>query len=154
MDSALRLLEQARFVDRANWRPWLSLGHLHRTRSFWGLDSEQKTRDAVLAMECYEAALARNPLDMMALFGLARTHGLLGRPDQALEVLREINRMDRNNMFFLPQFGLQLRNMGRDKEALEVFHEARKFWSNEMISINIRLLERRMAGRQAGEPSL
>ncbi|MBU1692959.1 MAG: O-antigen ligase family protein [Verrucomicrobia bacterium] len=152
MAPALRRLELARAVDRANWRPWLSLGHLHRTRSFWGLDPEQKKSDAALAIECYEAALARNPLDMMALYGLARLQQMLGRPEQALDILREINRMDRNNMFFLPQLGLQLRTMGQDEEALAVFREARSLWSNDMITINIRLLERRLAGRKNVTP--
>ncbi|HOW98751.1 MAG TPA: tetratricopeptide repeat protein, partial [Kiritimatiellia bacterium] len=136
-------------VDRANWRPWLSLGHLHRTRAFWALDPEDKAREAALAFECYEGAAARNPLDMMVRFGIARTYSAQGQPEQALEILRDINRMDRNNMFFMPQLGLQLRNMGRDEEALAVFREAANRWSNEMIAINIRLLERRLAARQA-----
>lgn len=153
MEPARRLLEQARAVDRANWRPWLSLGHLHRTSAFWALDGEEKTRQAGLALECYDGARARNPLDMMALFGLARTHGAQGRQEQALALLLEINRMDRNNQFFLPQLGLQLRNMGRDEEALAIFREAANRWSDEMISINIRLLERRMAKRAAPPPS-
>jgi tetratricopeptide (TPR) repeat protein len=152
MEPALRRLEQARAVDRANWRPWLSLGHLYRTRSFWALDPEQKKRDAALATESYTAALARNPLDMMALFGLARVQQSLGRSEQALEILGEINRMDRNNMFFLPQLGLQLRTMGRDEEALAVFRDAKTRWSSEMITINIRRLERRLAERQPVMP--
>lgn len=149
MEPARRLLEQARAVDRANWRPWLSLGHLHRTLAFWALDPEDKAREAARAFECYEGAAARNPLDMMVRFGIARTHSAQGQPEQALEILRDINRMDQNNMFFVPQLGLQLRNMGRDEEALAVFRWAADRWSSEMISINIRLLERRLASRQA-----
>ncbi len=149
MEPARRLLEQARAVDRANWRPWLSLGHLHRTGAFWALDGEEKKRQAGLALECYDKARVRNPLDMMVLFGLARTDDAQGRKEEALARLIEINRMDRNNMFFLPQLGLQLRNMGRDEEALSVFREAASRWSDEMILINIRLLERRLAKRAA-----
>ena len=100
MESALGRLELARAVDRANWRPWLSLGHLYRTRSFWALDADQKAPDAALALECYEAARVRNPLDMMVLFGMARARVVLGRPEEALEILRAINQRDRNNMFF------------------------------------------------------
>lgn len=144
-DTAISFFQKACWVDPGNWRPYTGLGHTYRTRGFWDLDADRKKENAEQALSFYEQALARNPLDMMTLYGLSRTYELLGDQEKALELLRDINARDRLNPFYTGQLGLQLRNMGRYEEALDVFREAADRWGSEMAVINIRLLEHKLA---------
>jgi O-antigen ligase len=128
-------------VDSRNPDAWLGYGHLLRIRAMWSFDAEQKKADIARAAEAYNAALARNPSSLETGVSLALLYNLSGEADRALSMLQDIAAkapLHRDNLCTL---GLQLRQMGRSAEALEVFRRAQKIESNEMVEINIRELE-------------
>ena len=145
MVKAERLLRLAGRLDPGNPNPWISLGHIYRTKGFWDLDAEQKQADREEAMAFYEKGLARNPLHTMGLYGVSRLYAAQGDQEKALELLRQVNQMYRNNQFFVTQLGIQLRQMGRYQEALDVFRAAAAQWSTPTIQLNVQLLERQLA---------
>lgn len=151
MPRATSLYRAAIAVDAGNGRAYVGLANAYQSQSFWNLDRPERDRQAREAVGLYEQALARNPYDLEALFGLSKVHNTLGEKEKALECLRRAVKHDRNHVFYVTQFGLQLRRMGRDEEALRFFREIRKTWDTETIRLNVRTLETRLA-RQQGIP--
>ena len=149
MPQANGLFDKAIAIDPGNWRPYMSKAHVFMAQSFWNFDAEAKTRQARDAVTLYEKALARNPYDLEAVFGLGKAYNVLGEPEQALDCLRKAAAADPEHLFYASHLGLQLRRMGRDQEALEVFRKAAAKWNNEMVLLNIKALEEKMAAAQA-----
>ena len=144
-DDAERMLQWSRRVDGRNWRPYLGLGHLYQSRSFWDLDADAKRERAREAKAFYEQSVAKNPFDAEGLFGLAKVHNTLGEDERALEYMRESVRRNPRHLFYVSHLGLQLRRMGRYEEALAIFRDARDRWGSDMIDINIRFLQEKLA---------
>jgi O-antigen ligase len=153
MTQADSLFDKAIVIDPGNWRPYLSKAHILMTQSFWNFDAEAKARQAQASMELYNKALARNPYDLEIVFGLGKAYNVLGEPEKALDCLRRAAAADPEHMFYASHLGLQLRRMGRDQEALDVFRKAAAKWNDEMITLNIQALEKKLAQAATNAPA-
>jgi len=140
-DLSEKAYQRAIACDSRNPQPWLGYGHLVRIRGTWNQDATLKKRDLERAEELYNEALARNPSLLDAEVSLAILYNQTGNPDRALATLQKIVEhapLHRDN---LCRLGLQLKQMGRRAEALDVFRRARELGVTPMIDLNIRDLE-------------
>ncbi len=149
MDDASRLFDKSIAADAGNWRPYMSKAHVFMSQSFWNFDADEKVRQARDAVALYDNALARNPYDLEAVFGLGKAYNVLGEQEKALDCLRRAVAADPEHLFYASHLGLQLRRMGRDQEALDVFRQAAAKWNNEMVLLNIKALEEKLAAATA-----
>ena len=138
--------------DGKNWQPHLGLGHLAAAKATWFFDPDPeaersgKRRLAEEARAHYEKALELNPCDMAAVFGLARMANATGDSEGALEQFRRAAAYQRRHVFYREQLGIQLRRMGRDGEALEVFRKnVEDGVATDISALNIASLERSLA---------
>ena len=145
--------------DAGNAQPHLGLGKVKSAQALWYRDPDpaaERAGRARLAAEA-EASLLRaqelNPLDMAVVFALARVHNAMGDPEAALEACRRAAAFQRKHVFYREQVGIQLRRMGRDREALEVFRQnVDDGVAGEVSVLNVRLLERKFATEAAAVP--
>lgn len=87
---------------------------------------------------------------MAAEFGLARAFNAVGNPEEALDHYRNAARHQKRHIFYREQVGIQLRRMGRDSEALEVFRQnVAEGIATDVSRLNIRTLERKAAREAA-----
>jgi len=142
--------------DSWDWKPHLGLGHFKASQALWYRDpdvvaeQEGKRRLAEDALRHFRAAQERNPLEMAAEFGLARAHNAAGDPEQALEHYRNAARHQKRHVFYREQLGIQLRRLGRDGEALEVFRQnVAEGVATDVSRLNLRALERKAAREKA-----
>ena len=149
MPQADSLFDKAIAIDPGNWRPYMSKAHVLMAQSFWNFDAEAKARQARDSVTLYDKALARNPYDLEAVFGLGKAYNVLGEQEKALDCLRKAAAADPEHLFYASHLGLQLRRMGRDQEALDVFRKAAAKWNNEMVTLNIKALEEKLAAQAA-----
>ena len=151
--------EKAIRWDAGNAQPHLGLGKVKSAQALWYRDPDpaaERAGRARLAAEA-EASLLRaqelNPLDMAVVFALARVHNAMGDPEAALEACRRAAAFQRKHVFYREQVGIQLRRMGRDREALEVFRQnVDDGVAGEVSVLNVRLLERKFATEAAAVP--
>lgn len=143
--------------DSWNWRPHLGMGDLKSIQALWhrdpDLEREQagKQQLAAEAAESFRKARSRNACDMAVEFGLGRALNAMGDPDKALEHYRRAAAYQQRHIFYREQLGIQLRRMGRDREALEVFRRnVEDGVSSDVSRLNIRMLERKLAREEAG----
>ena len=146
--------------DGGNWRPHLGWGNLQVAKARWlrdpdaAAEREGRRRLAAEAAEHFRSALERNACDMAAVFGLARADNARGDPEAALEHLRRAAAYQRRHVFYREQLGIQLRQMGRDREALEVFRQnVADGVAGEISALNIRALERKLARETPAAPA-
>lgn len=144
--------QRANRWDAWDWKPYLGLGHFNASRALWYRDpdraaeQEGKRRLAEEAIGYFQAAQERNPLEMAAEFGLARAHNAAGHPEEALEHYRNAARHQRRHVFYREQLGIQLRRLGQDDEAMEVFRQnVADGVATDVSRMNIRALERKAA---------
>lgn len=137
-----------------NWQPWLGLGNLKSTQGFWyrAPDEEAQARGkralADAAREAYTEAARLNPGDMNVEYGLARAENAAGNPEAALEHCRKAAAYQHRHVFYRDQLGLQLKLMGREDEALDVFRQnIADGVGSETSRLNVRILERKAAKR-------
>jgi tetratricopeptide (TPR) repeat protein len=152
--------EKAIRWDDGNWQPYLGLGNLKSAQAIWYRDPdstaerEGRLRLAGQAAEYFQQAMRRNPGDMAAAFGLARAYNAMGDPEAALGQFRRAASYQRRHVFYREQLGIQLRQMGRDAEALEVFRQNLiDGVATDVSMLNIRALERKQAKESTGAPS-
>ncbi len=145
--------------DGGNWQPHLGLGNLNSSRALWYRDPDPaaeragKARWAGAAKESLLRARELNPYDMAVEFVLARVYNALGDPEAALAEYRRAADHQRKHVFYRQQVGVQLRRMGRDREALEVFRQnVADGVADEVSVLNIGLLERKLAKEAAAVP--
>ncbi len=149
MPEAGEYFQQGMKWDPGNWQPWLGMAHILQSQGFWNYDITIKSNLATEAIGYYQAALARNPYDLEAVFGLSKCYNTLGEQGKALDELSRAVRHDKYHLFYLSQLGLQLRRMERYPEALQVFEAMRKISpGNEMAKLNINLLQAKIAESQ------
>lgn len=148
--------EKAIRWDAGNAQPHLGLGQLRSAQALWYRDPdpaaerEGKARLAAEAKTSLLRAQELNPLDMAVVFALARVHNAMGEPEAALEACRRAAAFQHKHVFYREQVGIQLRRMGRDREALEVFRKnVEDGVAGEVSVLNIRLLERKFAKEAA-----
>lgn len=138
--------------DAGNWQPHLAAGHIRSVQAAWYRDPDReaekagKKRLAEEAVRFYRRAGELNPCDMAVVQGLARAHNAMGDPDGALEYVRRAAAYQPRHVFYREQLGIQLRQMGRAAEALEVFRKnVEDGVASEVSRLNIRALERKQA---------
>ena len=153
--------EKAIRWDAGNAQPHLGLGKMKSAQALWYRDPDPAAERAGQARLAADAKIhllrARelNPLDMAVAFALARVYNALGDPEAALEECRRAAAFQRKHVFYREQVGLQLRRMGRDREALEVFRQnVADGVAGEVSVLNVGLLERKFAkAAAAASPS-
>ena len=145
--------------DRGNWQPHLGLGNLTAAQARWYRDPDLaveqagRTQLAAESAEHFRRALELNPVDMAAELGLARASNAQGNPDGALAHFRRAAAYQPRHIFYREQLGIQLRRMGRDRDALEVFRQnIADGVATDVSALNIFALERKLA-REAVPPS-
>lgn len=145
--------------DAGNWQPYLGLGNLRATQAMWyrnpdfATERADKKRLAAEASAYFESAIKRNPAEMAAVFGLARAYNVIGKSEEALEQYRRAATYQRRHVFYREQLGIQLRRMGRDDEALQIFRQNLADKAHTDVSLlNIRSLERKRAKAAASKP--
>ena len=137
--------QRAIACEPGNAQPHVGYGHLLRTRATWSFDEAEKKLLIARAAEQYRTALDRNPLENEAEVSLALLYNLAGDRDRALAALRAIVEKAPLHRDNLCRLGLQLKQMGRPAEALDVFRRARQLGSTEMIEVNVGELEKNAA---------
>ncbi|MDR0994645.1 MAG: O-antigen ligase family protein [Verrucomicrobiota bacterium] len=159
VEEATAAYQKAIAWDSWNWEPALGLAILKTTQAFWYRDpdlDEEKAHQQMLigeAVEHYHMARERNPYDMAIEFGLARAMNVLGNFEEALLHYQRAAEYQQRHVFYREQLGIQLRRMGRDQEALDVFRRNVQDKVHTDVSVlNIRALERK-ADRQAKAPA-
>lgn len=149
MEEAEAGYQRALRLEPRYWQAYIGLGHLYAGQAFWNRDPETKAQQIGKAEQAYQAALAINPWEGSAAFGLSRLYNLKGQPEEALRILQGVVEKMPYHRDYLNQLGLQLRQMGRLAEALEVFKRARSFGLNEMADLNIQSITRKLAQQTA-----
>lgn len=142
--------------DGWNWKPYVGLGNLKATQAMWlrdpdpATEKESRKRLAEEAVGHFREAQARNSRDMEVEFGWARALNAVGDRDGALEHFRRAATYQHRHIFYREQLGVQLRQMGRDQEALGVFRKNVEDKVSSGVSVlNIRSLERKLAKEAA-----
>ncbi|MCC5848129.1 MAG: O-antigen ligase family protein [Verrucomicrobia bacterium] len=133
-----------------HWRGWAEHGYHLRAEAFWNRNPEQRAELVEGSREAYETALRWNPMDRIALMGLAELERQEGNLEAAAEWMDALLQWDPRNAHVLVQYGIVLRRLGRYEEALEAFEVASRYRRNDrQIQMNIELLEKRI--REAGQ---
>ncbi len=145
--------------DDRNAHPYQGLGHLKIAQATWfrnpdlAMEQSERHRLAQEAAGHFHQALVQNPCDMSIVFGLARAHNLLGDSEAALDYFLQARTYAPRHVFYREQLGIQLRQMGRDAEALDVFRQNVKDGvATEISTLNIRAIERKQAKEAAAKP--
>ena len=111
--------------DAANEQPYAGLAAIRMAQATWRRDLDP----VALAAEAegfYQAAVDRNPLDALSVYGVGRAKKLQdGDPEEVLAAFREASALQPMNRFFGTQVAVQLRMMGRREEAAEWLRERR-----------------------------
>ena len=77
---------------------------------------------------------------------LGRVYNARGEPEAALAEFRRAAAARPRYVFYREQVGIQLRQMGREREALETFRKnLADGVGGEVSQLNVRLLERKLA---------
>ena len=104
------------------------------------LDPDYRRETFEEALALYEQAYQRNPYDMNVVYGLGRCWFHLGEEEKSLDYLRRAVEHWPSNVYYSMQLGLQLRQMGRNEEALEALEHARRAggWADPLINPRLR----------------
>ena len=158
-DEAEAKYKKSIWWDMRNAQPYQGLGNIKIAQATWlrnpdlAIEQSERRRLAQEAAEHFQQALIRNPCDMSIVFGLARAHNLLGDPGAALDYFLQARNHAPRHVFYREQLGIQLRQMGRDAEALEVFRQNVKDGvATEISTLNIRAIERKQAKEAVSKP--
>lgn len=111
--------------DGDNASPWTGLGDVYYARAFWyrdpGGDVEATARGKEelvrRAEDAYRAALERNPMHPMAVYGIGKTADLRGDPERALGLYKQAADMRPFDAFHKNNVARRLRQLGRKDEA-------------------------------------
>ncbi len=134
-----------------NWRARLGLAHLLRAQSFWMRNPAIRDPWIDEALELYASVERLNPVDHSVWYGQGSLYKMRGDQESALaKRLKAVERIPRH-IFYLNSLGLQLREMRRDEEALEVFRRSQAAEPNDLAERNIALLSRRIRAARAAE---
>ena len=159
-DEAVAGYEKSIRWDRGNWQPHLGLGKVRSAQATWQRDPDPeaeragKERLAAAAETSLVRARELNPCDMAVALMLGRVYNVRGEPAAALEEFRRAAAFKPRHVFYREQVGIQLRRMGRDREALETFRQNLVDRAGgETSALNVRLLERKLARAAAPAPA-
>lgn len=129
----------------ANWRAHIGYAHLLRSRSFWVRDRTLREQWLSDARAHYELSLAKNPWEVDAVYGLSGLYKMAGDQERALELRRKAVELVPRHVFYLNELGLQLKDMGRYAEALEVYQQSRAVETSPAAERNIAWLRAQLA---------
>jgi len=104
-----------------NWKPVMGLAHLYKTRAFWNLDTLQKEAQAHLASTLYAKAYRENSGEMEILYGNSRIMEILGHPETAAALLKQIINEAPHAFFYRKKLARLYEKYGDYPEALEVW---------------------------------
>lgn len=120
-----------------NWNAHVGLANLLRTRSYWMRNPETRAAWIAEARQHYEMAEAMNPWEADVLYGLGSLYKQEGNQEKALELRRlTVDKVPRQT-FYLNELGLQLREMNRYDEAMEVFRSSMAVAATPVAERNI-----------------
>lgn len=155
-DEAVVGFEKSIRWDGGNWQPHLGLGQVRSAQAVWHRDPDldaERAAKAAWAAEAEEHLLRAqdlNPFDMAAALMLGRVYNARGEPEAALAEFRRAAAARPRYVFYREQVGIQLRRMGRDREALDTFRKnLADGVGGEISQLNVRLLERKLAREEA-----
>jgi len=143
-DQAQKLYRQAITWAPGNWKAHIGYAHLMRTRSFWVRDRSLKEEWLSLSRVHYELSLEKNPWEVDAVYGLSGLYKLTGDQEKTLELRRKCTEMVPRHVFYLNELGLQLKDMGRFKEALDVYLASQSVETSPAAERNIPLLRAKL----------
>ena len=151
-DEAVVGFEKSIRWDGGNWQPHLGLGQVRSAQAVWHRDPDPNAERAAKAAWAAEAeehllrAQELNPFDMASALMLGRVYNARGESEAALAEFRRAAAARPRYVFYREQVGIQLRRMGRDREALETFRKNLEDGvGGEISQLNVRLLERKLA---------
>jgi len=144
-DQAQKYYQKAIDIDQENWQPWLGMADVSKLKAFWNVNEEDKAVQADQALIFFDEAYNRNPYDMVILMGKSKVQAAMGNSEESLELLQYAVDYEPSDLFYASQLGLELRRLGKYEEALIVFEKASKIGKNDIISLNIPYLRRKIA---------
>ncbi|NKB24048.1 MAG: hypothetical protein GKR87_06675 [Kiritimatiellae bacterium] len=141
MPDALKMFRYAGKVDNDNWLVPMGIGRIYAIQSFWSRMPERKKTLAERSVKSYKKAYELNPFDMRVSFGLGQAYITLGEHEKGLEWMRRAANYAKYEFRYHRRLGIELRRLGKDEEALEVFRWARRLKpSDETVQLNIKML--------------
>lgn len=144
-DHAQKLYHKAVTWAPGNWKAHIGYAHLMRTRSFWVRDRALKEKWLSLSRFHYEQSQEKNPWEVDAVYGLSGLYKMTGDQEKALELRRTCTEMVPRHVFYLNELGLQLKDMGRYNEALEVYLASQAVEASPAAERNIPWLRAKLA---------
>ena len=145
--------------DEDNWQPHVGLGNLLAVQARWYRDPDLaaeragRMQLAQAAEQHFRRALVLNPGDMSAELGLGGVFNAQGDPETALGHYRRAVAYQPRHIFYREQLGIQLRRMGRDREALDLFRRnVAEGVATDVSTLNIRAIERMSARTAPASP--
>lgn len=144
-DQAQQLYRKAITWAPGNWKAHIGFAHLMRTRSFWVRDRTLKEEWLALSRIHYEFSLDKNPWEVDAVYGLSGLYKMTGDQEKALALRRKSTEMVPRHVFYLNELGLQLKDMGRYQEALDVYLASRAVETSPAAERNIPWLRAKLA---------
>jgi tetratricopeptide (TPR) repeat protein len=146
-DDAQKEYKKAIIWSPGSWRAHIGLAHLLRTRSFWVRDPVIKEQWIALATLHYNRSLKQNPWESDAVYGLSGVYKVAGDQEKALALRLKAVEMVPRRVFYLNELGIQLKDMGRHMEALEIFQQSRAIEPSSVAERNIEKLQAMMNGQ-------
>ena len=158
-DKTLQLLDQAISVDTSNWRAYRTRGATLYDLRYYDLQIPAKIAIAKREMAAYILAYESNPKDPEICAGLGKVYLFLCYHEKEIAVaknykiegikyLREACSLRKFNDLYWWALGSELRNLGENEEALEVFEKAAKIKNSSSIRANIKWLKERIAAHE------
>lgn len=148
-EQAQAYYQKAIDVDPVNWQPWLGMGDVFMMKSFWIIHQEERANAGDAALASYDEAYARNPYEMNTLVGKSKVYSSLGDTRKSIELLQYATEYEPSDLYNAKQLGLELRRLGRYKEALIVFERAASMGNDEIIRLNIAYLRTIIENKEA-----
>lgn len=144
-EDALSAYRAALRIDPSNGAAHRGIGLIRASQAAWNLDRESRAEQSAEAVARFTRALEINRRDLAARFGMARALQAQGRPDEALQALRELVALAPYHRDYWIELGLHLRSMRDFPAALEAFERAQAFGGGEQVELNLKFLRRRLA---------
>jgi len=105
---------------------------------------EARRADAARKERMFRQVLDFDPVDPIALFGLGSSLSILGRYDEAAEILERAREADGKNAAVYLTWGKALERLGRDDEAVRVYREGMEVASRRGDLMPLREMESRV----------
>jgi len=150
LDDAEQLYRRALAWEPAAWSPWLGLADVAARRAQLAPDPDTRRRYLEETLRRCEEGMRRNPREPG--FALLRSQALsmLGRSDEAVEVLRQAVRDYPGRPYIVMRLAAELDRQGKLDEALELMRRAARDWyDNPTVRQYVRVLELRKQARSS-----